>query len=73
MTLRWYPKNVLVGVVLLAAFAVAVDLAVDFRRGAAVGVLALIAYLSLDAVLTFNPAQWWRHRTPRRSQDPFVG
>jgi hypothetical protein len=59
---RWYPKNVLVAVVLFVAFGLALDSSVDFKRGAAVGVLALAAYLGLDTFLTFNPAQWRRHR-----------
>ena len=71
MRLTWYPKNVFGGVVLLVAFGLVLDLAVDFRRGLAVGVLALIVCLSLDTVLTFNPAQWWRQVTPRRTQRRF--
>jgi hypothetical protein len=65
MKLRWYPKNVLAAVVLLAACGFALDLAVDFKSGATVGVLALIAYLSAETVLTFNPAQWRRGRSGR--------
>ena len=40
---RWYPKNVLVAVVLFVAFGLALDSSVDFKRGAAVGVPALAA------------------------------
>ena len=65
MKLTWYPRNLVVAVVLLAAFAAALSLAIDFRRGAVVGVLALIAYVGLEAILTFNPAQWWRDRRSR--------
>jgi hypothetical protein len=71
MKLRWYPKNVLVAMVLFVAFGLALDLSVDFKRGAAVGVLALAVYLSLDTFLTFNPAQW-RQRNSRSTQRPFV-
>jgi len=71
MKLRWYPKNVLVAVVLFVAFGLALDSSVDVKRGAAVGVLALAVYLSLDTFLTFNPALWGQ-RKPRSTQRPFV-
>ena len=69
MKLRWYPRNVLVAAVLFVAFGLALDLSVDFKRGAAVGVLAV--YLSLDTFLTFNPALWGQ-RKPRITQRLFV-
>jgi hypothetical protein len=57
MKLTWYPRSLIVVVMFLAAFAAALELAMDFRRGAIVGVLALTAYLALETILTFNPAQ----------------
>jgi hypothetical protein len=65
MKLTWYPKNLFVAAVLLVTFAGALNLAVDFRRGAIVSVLALIAYVGLEFLLTFNAAQWWRNRSSR--------
>jgi len=62
MKVTWYPRNVVVAIVFLTAFAAAVDLAIDFRGGAIVGVVALIAYVGLETLLTLNPAGWWRKR-----------
>ena len=59
MNVTWYPRNVLLAVVVLVVFVAALNLAGDFYRGAATGAAALIAYLSVDTILTFNPAQWW--------------
>lgn len=64
MKVTFYPKSILVAVGLLGLFAWALNLALDFRRGAVVGLLALIAYLVLETSLTFNPATWWRSRRP---------
>jgi hypothetical protein len=67
MKVTWYPANALLAVVILIICVAALDLASDASRGAATGVAALIAYLSVDTVLTVNPAQWWgRDRAYRR-------
>jgi hypothetical protein len=60
MKFTWYPRNLLIAVALLLAFAAALNTAVDFERGAVAGVLGLIVYICTDVVLTVNPAQWWR-------------
>ena len=65
MKVTWYPKNFLVAVVLLIAFAATLTVAMNFRAGATVGVGGLLAYLFLDVVLTFVPAQWWPERDHR--------
>lgn len=65
MTITWYPKSVLLAVVFFAAFAVALNIAIDFRRGAVVGLTALLVYAFLDVMLTFNlGGRWLRHRSP---------
>jgi uncharacterized membrane protein AbrB (regulator of aidB expression) len=64
MKVTLYSKNILVAVSLLALFVWVLNLALDFRRGVVVGMLALVAYLVLETGLTFNPATWWRSRRP---------
>jgi hypothetical protein len=59
----WYPKNIAIGLVLLALFAVAMNLAVDVKRGIAMGLLAAVAYAVVDVILSVNPGVW---RLPRR-------
>jgi hypothetical protein len=66
MKLTWYPRNLAVAVVFLAAFPAVLNLALDFRRGAIVGGIALAASVGLDALLTLNPARWWRDRRSER-------
>ena len=58
MRVTWYPKNILIGLALLAAFALATNLAVDVRRGVAMGLLAAVAYAIVDAILSVNPGVW---------------
>jgi len=57
-----YPRNLLVGALMLALFAWGLNLALDFRSGAAIGVLALLLYLVFELGLTSNPSGWWRGR-----------
>jgi hypothetical protein len=66
MHVTWYPKNILAGLALLVALALAINLAVDVRRGVAMGLLAGIAYLIVDVVLSVNPGVWrWRRQPPQ--------
>ena len=63
MRVVWYPKNVLVAVVLMALLAWALNLALDFRRGATVGLFALLVYLVFDLGPTFSPGAWRRKKS----------
>lgn len=62
VTVTWYPKNIVIGLVLLAALAVALSRAVDVHRGVMVGAGAIVVCTIVDAMFTFNPAIWRRHR-----------
>lgn len=62
MSVKVYPRNLLVGVLTLALFAWGLKLALDFSSGAAVGVLAPLLYLVFELGLTFNPSSWVRGR-----------
>ena len=62
MTVTWYPKNIVIGLVLLVALAVALNVAVDVTRGVLVGAGAIVVCTIVDAMFTFNPAIWRRHR-----------
>ena len=66
MRVTWYPKNILAGLALLVAFGVAINLAVDVWRGVAMGLLAGIAYVIVDIILSVNPGVWrWRQQPPK--------
>ena len=58
MRVTWYTKNILTGLALLVAFGIAVNLAVDVRRGVAMGLLAAVAYVIVDVILSVNPGVW---------------
>jgi len=64
MRVTWYPKNIALGVVMLALFVVAMNLAVDVMSGAAMGVIAVLAYLAVDVLISVNPAVWRLSRRP---------
>ena len=65
MRVTWYPRNIVIGLVLVSLFAVAINLAADVTRGIAMGVVAAVAYLFVDVLLSVNPAAWrWRRRPP---------
>jgi hypothetical protein len=64
MRVTWYPKNVLVAGALLALFAAALRVAIDFRIGAATGLLALMAYMAIEMGLIVNPDAWSRRDRP---------
>jgi hypothetical protein len=65
MRVTWYPRNIAIGLLLLALFAAAMKLAVDVTQGIAMGVFAALAYLSIDVLLSVNPAVWQRLRRRR--------
>jgi uncharacterized membrane protein (DUF485 family) len=68
VTVTWYPKNIVMGVVLLSALALALNVAVDVTRGVLVGVGAIVVCAIVDAVFTFNPAIWRRRQRPTPQQ-----
>ena len=68
MTFTWHPRNLLVAIVLSGAFAIALNVALDFRTGTAVGGLAFLVYLVVDVLLTLNPARWNHARRQHREQ-----
>jgi len=62
MRVTWYPRNVLYAVALLWLLVFALRLAIDFRAGALVGLLALLCYVGVDAGFSFNPRAFGRER-----------
>ena len=54
----------LLAVAVLALFAAALRVAIDFRTGAVAGLLALMAFLAIELGLPLNPAAWWRRDRP---------
>lgn len=62
MTASFHPKRLLITAVFVVAFGSVLSVATDSRQGAAVGVLALLAYLFVEVFITFNPVVWWRER-----------
>lgn len=60
MRVTWYPRNILLAVALLGLLAFALRLAIDFRAGAVVGLLALLCYIGVDAGFSFNPRAFGR-------------
>ena len=62
MTISWYPKNIVIGLVLAAVLAETLQLAADVQRGMVVGVLGIVAYVIVDVLLSVNPAVWRRRR-----------
>ena len=65
MTVTWYPRNILLGLVLLLAFAAVLGLAVDVQRGVAIGIGAVVVYAIVELVLSVNPATWQRRGRSR--------
>lgn len=64
MHVTWLPRNLILAVALVGLFAWALRVAIDFRAGAVVGLLALLSYLAFEIGLTFNPGVWGRKRKP---------
>jgi len=58
--MSWYPKNIIIGLILLAVLAVALSTAVNVGRGVAVGVGAALLYAIVDVMFSINPAAWRR-------------
>jgi hypothetical protein len=67
MRVTWYPKNIATGLVLLALFALAMNLAMDVKRGVAMGLLAAGAYAIVDVIFAVNPGVWRWHRQPPKA------
>jgi hypothetical protein len=61
-TVVWYPKNIVIGLLLLAGLAMALQLAADVQRGIVVGALGVAAYVIVDVLFSVNPAAWQRRR-----------
>jgi|KBSSwiStaDraftv2_1062776.scaffolds.fasta_scaffold4841355_1 uncharacterized membrane protein (DUF485 family) len=68
VTVTWYPKNIVIGIVLLAALAIALNVAVDVTRGVLVGAGAIVVCAIVDALFTFNPAILQRRQRPTPHQ-----
>lgn len=63
MTLTFYPKGLLVTAVFVVMFGATLAMAMDVARGiAAAGALSVLAYLTVELFIVFNPAVWWRER-----------
>jgi hypothetical protein len=60
VTISWYPKNIIVGLILLGAFAVVLNTAVSVSQGVLVGIGAAVVYALVDVFLSVNPAVWRR-------------
>ena len=65
MNVSWYPRNIVVGLLLFAVLALTLNAAVDVYRGVVVGLLGIAACTIVDLVFTFNPAVWQARRRPR--------
>jgi uncharacterized membrane protein len=68
MTVTWHPRNLLITVVLIAVFAVALNIAIEFQTGALMGAGAFFVYLLVDVLLTLNPSPRWWERPHHRQQ-----
>lgn len=62
MRVKWYPKNLLIAVVLTIGFGVAFKIASDVQRGVITGVAVTIVAGLVDSLMTFNWAGWGRRR-----------
>ena len=65
MTVDFHPKSLLVTALFFVAFGSVLSVASDFKQGAAVGVLALLAYVFVEMLFAFNPAMWSSERRNR--------
>jgi hypothetical protein len=61
VTISFHPKRLLVTAVFIVAFGSVLAAAADVKRGVAVGALAVLAYVFIEAFIAFNPA-WWQGR-----------
>ena len=62
MRVKWYPKNLLIAVVLTIGFSVAFTIALDVHRGLLTGVAVTIVAVLVDTLMTFNWAGWSQRR-----------
>jgi hypothetical protein len=56
MTVTVHPKRLLVTAAFLLAFAALLSSATAVTKGVALGVLAVLAYVLVEVLITFNPA-----------------
>jgi hypothetical protein len=64
MDVTFYPKGLLFGAIVFAVFGVALTMAVDVERGmAGAGMVAIVAYVLIEAIVSVNPAAW---RIPKK-------
>ena len=66
MNVTWYPKNIVVGLALLALLGLALNTAVEVRLGAVVGLAAIVVSTIVDLFFSVNPAVWQLKRRPRK-------
>ncbi len=66
MTVTVHPKGLLVTAAFLLAFGVVLSLATGARNGVAMSFVAVLAYVLIEVLVTFNPAVWWMERRHRR-------
>jgi hypothetical protein len=60
MRVTWYPRNLLIAVVLTISFGVAFAIASDVLRGVIAGVAVTVIALLVEGAMTFNWAGWRR-------------
>ena len=66
MKVSWYPRNLVTGLLLLAVFGLALNVAVDAHRGALIGLFAIAVCVIVDLLLTFNPGIWHKRVAHKR-------
>ena len=66
MTISWYPRNLVTGLLLFALLALAVNVAVDAHRGALTGLFAIAVCAIVDLLFTFNPGTWQKRVVLKR-------
>jgi hypothetical protein len=67
LAFSFYPKRLLATAVFIIAFGSVLSVATDLRRGVAVGILAVMAYLFVEVLIVFNPVVWWQQRRSRQT------
>ena len=67
MTISWYPRSFVTGLLLFALLALALNVAVDAHRGALIGLFAIAVCVIVDLLFTFNPGIW-QERIARKRQ-----
>jgi len=62
MRVRWYPKNLLIAIILTIGFGVAFTIASDVQRGAITSVIAIAIAVFVEMLITFNWAGTGKRR-----------